>query len=104
MLARHVEDRESAKQYLSFPFTPSSHPSLSPPPLVSIRAVPVFRVLFSNRSSGDVLVTDCARSGLWIYLDKWRLDIGVATYLWHEDRVALNYKRVYGGGGKGEEL
>lgn len=98
MLARHVEDRKSAKQYLSFPFTPCLRPT--PPPFPSSPLFYPHRAGFScplfHRSSGDVLVTDCARSGLWIYLDKWRLDIGVAAYLRAEDRVALNYKRVCG--------
>lgn len=76
MLARHVEDRKSAKQYprafyptLSHPFSPYPEP----------RRAGFFRVPFSHRSSGDVLVTDCARSGLWIYFDKWRLDIRRVT-------------------------
>lgn len=97
MLARHVEDQKSAKQYLSFSFSP---PPPVPTPFPSASLLHPHRAGFScplfHRSSGDVLVTDCARSGLWIYLDKWQLDIGIAAYLRDEDRVALNYKRVYG--------
>lgn len=66
MLARHVESRKSAKQYPSFPSSSCT--------------APLFRVLFPAALPGMFLsqiarARESERSGLWIYLDKWRLDV-----------------------------